>query len=98
MAILRDLIANDIVYYVLIFLGIAFAINVLSKFVENIFLLVKNFKIIGFYFRKFVFWFVKIFLKVIFFPFTFWRWVEEYRKYNQFVLNNSRVRDVEGDK
>lgn len=98
MAFLRDLIANDIVYYVLIFLGIAFGINVLSKFVENIFLLVKNFKIIGFYFWKFVFWFVKTFLKVIFFPFTFWRWVKEYKKYNQFVLNNSRFRDVEGDK
>lgn len=98
MAILRDLIANDIVYYVLMFLGIAFAINVLSKFVENIFLLVKNFKIIGFYFRKFVIWFVKTFLKIIFFPFTFWGWIKEYRKYNQFVINNSRVRDVEGDK
>lgn len=93
MGFLRDLIGNDVVYYALIFLGIAFAVNVLSKFVENIFLLIKNFKVIGFYLRKSVVWSVKTFLKIIFFPFTFWGWIKEYSKYNQFVVNNSRYRE-----
>lgn len=93
MEFLKNLIGNDVIYYFLIFLGTAFAVNVLSKFIENIFLLIKNFKVIGFYLRKFVIWSVKTFLKIIFFPFTLWGWAKEYRKYNQFVVNNSRVRD-----
>lgn len=93
MEILRDLIKNDYIFYGLIFLGIALSINILSKFFENIFLLIKNFKVIIYYLKIFIIWIFKTVIKTIFFPITFYRWSKEYRRYNQFIVNNSRYRD-----
>lgn len=98
MAVLRDLIANDVVYYCFVFLVVMIFVNVLSRFLENLILLLKNFRLIGFYLRKFILLFFRLLIKIVFFPITFWKWWKEYCKYNHLVINNSRFRDVEGDK
>lgn len=93
MQILRDLIKNDYIFYGLIFLGIALFINILSKFLENIFLLIKNFKVIIYYLKIFIIWIFKTVIKIIFFPITFWKLCKEYCLYKKFIVNNSRYRD-----
>lgn len=91
---LRNLINNDLVYYGLIVIALIIAINIFAKFVENVFSLGRNFKIIIFYLKIGLIKLFKLLIKTIFFPITFYKWYKEYQYYNQLNINNSRYKEI----
>lgn len=92
---IRQWIANDIIFYAIIIILIILAINIFSKFLNNLLLLVKNFKLVGFYTWMFFKKIVKFIFAVVFFPLTFYKWSKEYRQYNAIIIDNTIQKDVE---
>lgn len=87
---IRNYIDNDFIFYLLIILFVIVVINVISKFVNNLYLLIINFRLfINFIYKLFI-QFIKFLIKFIFFPFTIYNWIKEYKFYNQFIINVSR--------
>lgn len=91
---LRLWINNDIVYFILIIVLIIIAVNIFSKFFQNLILLIKNFRLIIYYLKVFFIRLLKILIKTIFFPITFLKWYKEYKFYKQFNINSSRDKHV----
>jgi len=94
MEMLRNLINNDFIYYGLIVIAAIIAINLFAKFVENIFSLGRNFKIIIYYLKIGLIKIGKFILKTIFFPITFFKMYKEYKYYNELNINNSRYKEI----
>lgn len=87
---IRSYIGNDFIFYLLIILFVIIAINVFSKFVNNLYLLIINFRLFVNFIYKLFIQFIKFLIKFILFPITIYNWIKEYKFYNQFIINASR--------
>lgn len=92
---IRQWIGNDFIFYAIIIILIILTINIFSKFLNNFVLLVKNFKLIGYYTWMFFKKIVKFIFSVVFFPWTFYRWTKEFRQYNAIIIDNTIRKDLE---
>lgn len=88
----KNFIGNDFIFYLLIILFVVIVINVFSKFVNNLYLLIINFRLFIDFISKLFIKFIKFLIKFIFFPFTIYNWIKEYKFYNQFIINASRFK------
>ena len=91
---IRLFINNDYIYFGLVVLIIIIVINIFSRFLNNVVLLAKNFRLIIAYLKYYIFKLMKFLFKLIFFPFTIYGWIKEYKRYNQININNSRYKEI----
>ena len=91
---LKTLINNDYVYYSIIVLSGIIAINIISKFLENVVSLFRNSKLILYFLKIYIIKLINFIFKVVFFPITFYKWGKEYKNYNNLNINNSKDKSL----